>query len=241
MAKYQYKGRSKIITQIPSQKTVKLNTIVDTCNFVILAAYPMAGIKKLGCALVNDYYNEEVVNLHLDLIKSVCKSPNIIVVGGFDIKKVLKSSRRNEFQVVENTLHEFTNSSEDLRLGLNAAPTGPSVVLDGSFLPSIETYRLLLEDQSNSKICFSVRKTEVIGINTSAENTVNYFGYSCDKKIKGAYYLNTLDFNRIRKKCVGSSFNKTQFDFEVIEELRLLAIEDNSKSLRLDENHDFKD
>ena len=71
MAKYQYKGRSKIITQIPSQKTVKLNTIVDTCNFVILAAYPMAGIKKLGCPLVNDYYNEEVVNLHLDLIKSV--------------------------------------------------------------------------------------------------------------------------------------------------------------------------
>ena len=241
MAKYQYKGRSKIITQIPAQKTIKPDTIINSCNFVILAAYPMAGVKKLGCPLVNDYYSEEVINLHLDLIRSVCKSPNIIVVGGFDIKKVLKSSRRNEFQVVENTLHEFTNSSEDLRIGLNASPTGGSVVLDGSFLPSIDTYKLLLSDPTESKICFSFRKTEVIGINTSPENIVNYFGYSCDKKIKGAYYLNTLDFNRVRKKCVGSSFNKTQFDFEVLEELRLLAVEDTSKSIRLDENHDIKD
>jgi hypothetical protein len=240
MAKYEYKGRSKIVPQIPKRKSGKQKHIIDQCSFLLLSSYPMANIKKLGCPLANDYYGEEVLDLHLDIIQSICKSPNIIIVGGFEIKRILKHSRRNEFQIVENTLHEFTNSSEDLRLGLNAACRLNTVVIDSTFLPSVETYKLLLTDLTTSKIVYSIRKSDCVGINITHEGIINFFGYGCENKIKGGYYLNINDFDRIRKKCTGSSFCKNKFDYEILEELKMHGILDDSKSFRLDENYDNK-
>lgn len=224
--------------QVPKTKTGKIKYIVDQCSFILLSSYPLANVKKLGCPLSNDYYGEEVLDLHLDLIQTICKSPNIIVVGGFDIKKIFKHSRRNEFQIIENTLFEFTNSSEDLRLGLNACVRSNTVVLDSVFLPSVESYKLLFKDLTSSKILYSIRKSDCVGININQEEIINFFGYGCENKIKGAYYLNLNDFDRIRKKCIGSSFNKNKFDYEILEELKMFGVLDDSKSFRLDENYD---
>ena len=38
-----------------------------------------------------------------------------------------------------------------------------------------------------------------------------------------------------------AEFNKTKFDHEILEELKMYGIEDNSTSLRLDENYDVDD
>lgn len=241
MAKYQYKGRSKIVSEVPKRKTSPNNYLIDKCSFIIMAAYPIAGVRKLGCPLINEHYEDQVLDLHLDLINSVCRSPHIMVVGGFDVKKMFKYKRRNEFQIIENTIFEFTNSSEDLRIGLNAIPRNYTVVLDGAFLPSIETYNLLLKNLNTSKIIYSNRESQCVGVNITTENIVNFFGYKCEHKTKGAYYLNLEDFDKIRKRTIGSSFNKNRFDYEMLEELKMSAVEDKSKSLRLDENYDIND
>ncbi len=164
-----------------------------------------------------------------------------MVVGGFDVKKIFKYNRRNEFQIIENTIFEFTNSSEDLRIGLNSIPRNYTVVLDAVYLPSVETYKMLLKDLNVSKIVYSERQSNCIGVNITNENIVNFFGYKCKNKTKGAYFLNLEDFDKIRKRTFGSSFNKNRFDYEILEELKMYAVEDNSKSLRLDENYDISD
>lgn len=241
MAKYKYKGRSKIVSEVPKRKVSSPKHIIDKCSFIIMAAYPIAGVRKLGCPLINEHYDDQVFDLHLDLINSVCKNPNIMVVGGFDVKKLFKYKRRNEFQLIENTIFEFTNSSEDLRIGLNAVNRDYTIVIDGAFLPSIETYKMLLKDLNVSKIVYSDRQSNCVGINITNENIVNFFGYKCKSKTKGAYFLSLEDFDKIRKRVFGSSFNKNRFDHEILEELKMSAVEDNSKSLRLDENYDISD
>lgn len=241
MAKYEYKGRSKIISRVPEQNYTKSKTIIDKCSFLIISSYPMANTKKLGCPLVNDHYGDDIMNLHLDLINLACEDPYIAIVGGYDIKRIFKHPRRNEFQIIENKLHEFTNSSEDLRIGLNAIPRGPVIVIDASFIPSLETFKLLLNDINESKVVYSIRKSNCVGINITGEGLINFFGYSYQNKTKGAYFVSLNDFDRIRKKCIGSTFNKNKFDFEILEELKMRAVEDKSKSLRLDENYDVKD
>lgn len=240
MAKYEYKGRSKIVQQLPSTKVDKSKYIIDQCSFILISSYPLADVKKLGCPLSNSYYGEEVLDLHLDLIQTICKTPNIIIVGGFDIKKIFKHPRRNEFQIVENTLFEFTNSSEDMRLGLNACIRSNTIIIDAAFLPSVESYKLLLKNITSSKILYSIRKSDCVGINLNDENIINFFGYKCENKIKGAYYLSLSDLDRIRKKCIGSSFNKVKFDYEMLDELKIHGTLDESKSFRLDENYDNK-
>jgi len=238
MTKYEYKGRSKVVAKIPdvSAKTANKKYIINNCSFLLLSSYPMLNIKKFGCPLSNHYYDNDIMDLQLDLIQSVCKNPKIMIVGGFDVKRIFKHTRRNEFQVVENNLFEFTNSCEDLRIGLNSLGRSPTVVVDSTFIPSVETYKLLLVEPTVSKIIYSRRESDCIGVNITAEGLVNYFAYKCLDKAKGAYFLSQGDCDRVRKKCVGSSFNKSKFDYEILDELKIVAVEDNSVSLRLDEN-----
>ncbi|MFK5282248.1 hypothetical protein ACI3PL_22075, partial [Lacticaseibacillus paracasei] len=90
------------------------------------------------------------------------------------------------------------------------------------------------KDLNVSKIVYSERQSNCVGVNITNENIVNFFGYKCKNKTKGAYFLNLEDFDKIRKRTFGSSFNKNRFDYEILEELKMYAVEDNSKSLRLD-------
>ena len=75
MAKYEYKGRSKVIAKIPdvSTKTSNKKFIINNCSFLIFSSYPMLNIKKFGCPLSNHYYDNDIMDLQLDLIQSVCK------------------------------------------------------------------------------------------------------------------------------------------------------------------------
>jgi hypothetical protein len=236
-SKYVYKGRSKIVTQIPQIETGN-KTLIDKCTFIIIASNPMANTKMLGCPLINDTYDDDVLNLFLDGINKICNDPHIVIVGGYQIKKVLKHQRRGEYVVVENLLYDVTNSAQDLKIGLNASRNSPVVVLDSNFLPSYTSMSLLLENQLESSILYSKRKTDKVGCDISSTGYVNYFGYKCENKIKGAYYLSKSDADRMRRKITGSTFNSNKFDFEILTEIRIKAKEDNSSSSRLDENYE---
>lgn len=240
-AKYEYKGRAKIVERIPTTKLLKQKPLIPHANFVLVSSYPMANVKRLGCPLSNNYYEDQALDLQLDLIQAVCKNPYILIVGGFECKRILKHPRRSEFQFIENQIYEFTNSSEDMRIALNAIPRGYTVVVDANFIPSVDTYSLLTENINQSRIVYSVRQSDCVGVNLNANSVVNYFGYSCANKIKGAYSLSQIDVDKIRKRCIGSSFNKTKFDYEILSELKMIGIEDTSKSLRLDENYEAHD
>lgn len=235
--KYVYKGRSKIVTQIPQIETGN-KTLIDKCTFIIIASSPMANTKMLGCPLINDTYDDEVLNLFLDGINNICANPNIIVIGGFQIKKILKHQRRGEYSVIENLLYDMTNSAQDLKIGLNASRSSPILVLDANFLPSYTSMSLLFENQLESSILYSKRKIDRVGCDISSTGYVNYFGFKCENKLKGAYYLSHNDADRMRKKIVGSTFNSNKFDFELLTEIRIKAKEDNSSSSRLDENYE---
>lgn len=237
MSRYIYKGRSKLIKKIP-EKINKENILIDSCAFIIIASSPISNTKKLGCPLINEHFGTEVLDFHLDVIKMVCKHPEIVIVGGFEVKKVLKHSRREEYIVVENLLHEMTNSAEDLKIGLNASRCLNTCVIDGNLVPSLMSYKLLLEEPMKSSILYSNRRALGVGCEIGNENYVSYYSYKSDNKLKGAMYLSQTDSARMRKKILGSTFNKNKFDFELLDETRMLAKNDTSQSVRIDEDFD---
>ena len=237
MSRYIYKGRSKLIKKIP-EKIDKENILIDSCAFIIIASSPISNTKKLGCPLINEYFGTEVIDFHLDVIKMVCKHPETTVIGGYDIKKILKHSRREEYTVVENLLYELTNSAEDMKIGLNATRNNNVCIIDGNFVPSILSYKLMLAEQSKSSVLYSIRKSLGVGCEIGNENYVSYFSYKSENKLKGAMYLSPTDSSRMRKKILGSSYNKNKFDFELLDETKMLALEDTSQSIRIDEDFD---
>lgn len=234
-SKYVYRGRSKVISQIPKVETGS-KILIDSCSFLIIASSPMANVKMLGCPLINDQYDDEVLNLYLDGIQSICKNPNIIISAGFQSKKILKHRRRAEYSVIENLLYELTNSAEDLRLGLNGTRSTPLAVFDAHFIPSYTSMELLFETQKESSMLWSRRKIDTVGCDINDNDLINFYGFKCSAKLKGAYFLSHSDADKMRKRIVGSTFNRNKFDYEMLTELRMRAKEDNSTSSRLDEN-----
>lgn len=237
MSRYIYKGRSKLIKKIP-EKLNKENILIDSCAFIIIASSPISNTKKLGCPLINEHFGTEVLDFHLDVIKLICKNPEIVIVGGFEIKKLLKHPRREEYIIVENLLYELTNSAEDLKIGLNATRGSNICVIDGNFIPSITSYKLLLSEPMKSSILYSNRKSLAVGCEIGNENYVSYYSYKSENKLKGAMYLSQTDSARMRKKILGSTFNKNKFDFELLDETRIIALNDTSQSVRIDEDFD---
>jgi hypothetical protein len=235
MSRFVYRGRPKVIQQIP-KKIANKSQIVENCGFVILSSRPISNTKSLGCPLVNNYFGTDIIDFHLDIIKMVCKNPEIVVIGGHDIKKILKHSRRDEYTVVENVLHEMTNTAEDLKIGLNATRSTNIVIIDGSFIPSLDSFKLVFENRNSSSILYSKRDTDIIGCELDNSKTkVSYFSFKSKNKIKGMNFLCQLDTLRMRKKVIGSTFNNNKFDFELYDETTMLALEDNSTSVRIDE------
>ena len=232
--KYVYKGRSKVMSQLPKIDD-KNRVLIDSCAFIIFCSSPLSNVKSLGTPLINEHYDDEMLNLYLDSLQTICKNPNIIIVTGYQSKKILKHKRRSEFSVIENLLFEMTNTAEDLRIGLNATKSCPITVFDSHFIPSYKSMQLLFENQKESSMLWSDRKTINVGCDVSETNIINYYGYSCKRKLKGAYYLSLNDADKMRKRIVGSTFNRNKFDFEMLTELRIRAKEDNSNSSRLDE------
>ena len=59
-----------------------------------------------------------LINHQINSIKSAIKEFEIIGVFGVHIDKILKKTS-NDIRIVENQLHESTNTSESMRIGLN--------------------------------------------------------------------------------------------------------------------------
>ena len=235
MSRFVYKGRPKVIQQMPKKSSIG-NFLIDSCAFIIFASRPISNTKSLGCPLVNNYFGTEIIDFQLDIIKMVCKNPEIVIIGGYDIKKILKHIRRDEYSVVENILHELTNSAEDLKIGLNATRSKNVVIIDGSFIPSIDSFKLIFNNPNHSYILYSVRESDQIGCELdNSKAKVSYFSFISKNKTKGINYLCPLDSSRMRKKIIGSTFHNNKFDFELYEETSFLALEDNSISIRIDE------
>jgi hypothetical protein len=235
MSRFVYKGRSKVIEKMPAKQTGG-SFLVENVAFIIIASRPISNTKSLGCPLVNNYFGTDIIDFHLDIINMVCKNPEIVIIGGYDIKKILKHSRRAEYTVIENVLYELTNSATDLKIGLNATRSNKIVVIDSSLIPSFQSFQLLFNNQKISSILHSARPSSYIGCEISKiNNTVSYFSYKSAQKLKGINYLCPSDTLRLRKKIIGATFSNNKFDFELYNETQLLALEDNSTSVRIDE------
>lgn len=229
MQSYTYKGGKKLY---PRPLTVQNNNyLFKNIGFILSASQPMLNTKMYGNKILYKYKDSEVLEYNLDLIYSICEHPEVIVISGFDNKSLLKHPRKNEFTIVENQLHEISNSSEDLRLGLQALKSPHCVFIDSVLIPTVSTMKYLLASRDmSSKIYTKKIPDDYIGVLTE-EKYISKFTFSSPNKLLGMYFINTHDIDRIRKKSLGKHFTKNKYAFELFKEVHTVMIDDESDSI----------
>lgn len=229
MQSYTYKGKSKLYRK-PVEKQSK-NFLFKNMGFIICGSQPIFETKSYGNKLLYEYKNVQVLDYYLDLIHEVCEDPEIIITTGLSHKDFVKHERKDEFAIVENQMYEFSNSSEDLRIGLLALRSPHTVFIDSVCLPTVDTMRYLLTGREmSSKIFTKKLQDNYMGV-TTGDKYISGFDFDSEFKLTGMYFINTNDIDRIRKKTISNVFAKNKFAFELLSDAKATMILDESNSV----------
>lgn len=101
-----------------STTTIKKSLYNDSISVVIVSAGAGSRIRSNEPRSLIKIKDDTLVNHQIQAITDTFKSYEIIGVFGTQIEKILKKVD-NRIRVVENQLHNETNNSESMRLGLN--------------------------------------------------------------------------------------------------------------------------
>jgi len=223
---FKYEGRSVIYDKV---KPASKHQVCHKAAFIIINSRPYCNkISNLPPSLM-EYAGSEILNYQLDVIHAFCYDPEIIIVGGHKINKVLKFDRRSEYCIVENVIYDVSNSAEDVRIGINASLSPLVFFLRGEFVPSYFSFEKLY-DAENSATLYKEIKANGVGLIQDRLNNIRSFTFKSNKKFLGLTKLSKPDVARLKKKVCSSTCRKNMFDFELFEEFKLEAIEDTSKS-----------
>lgn len=229
MNKFTYTGPPKSLKKIP-KKTGKSTFLIDECVFILNSSRPMNGLKRLNSPLTG---KNNALFLHIEIIKAVCKKPEIVIVGGFNVKKLIKSPLRDEYIIVENNFYETSNSAEDLRLGLNASRGSSVFFINAEFIPSYLAYKAVLSDKTKSKVLIRREISQELGIEISDHKFVHHFSYVTQDKACGLYFFSAVDSGRLKKKLMGSSFDKRYFEYEMFDGIKMFPEYDIGNSIKI--------
>jgi len=81
-----------------------------------------------------EFDNKSCIEHQIETIRKVEKNPEIIVVGGFDAKKLLNHVSLQNVRFVENPAFESTTSLESFRIGINSSVLCNLFVIHGDVL-----------------------------------------------------------------------------------------------------------
>lgn len=229
MQSYTYKGKSKLYRK-PVESSER-RFLFKKMGFIIAGSQPIFETKSYGNKLLYTYNDFEILEYYLDLFNTICEEPEIIITTGLSHKDFVKHRRRDEFSIVENQMYEFSNSSEDLRLGLLALRSPHTIFIDSVFLPTIDTMKHLLTGREMSSKVFTKRLNDnYVGV-SCGDKYISSFNFESDLKLTGMYFINTNDIDRIRKKCIGNTFSKNKFAFELLSDAKATVIIDETNSI----------
>lgn len=106
-----------------------------TNSFILLNALPDKKTKSIGnrcmVELNNGYY---ILDYHIKFIKKIFKNPEIIIVGGFDTKKIKKYilSKYKNIIHLEHDIDDYTNIGKSIEIGLKAINGSTCLLLNSN-------------------------------------------------------------------------------------------------------------
>lgn len=232
MTSYIYNGKSKQYAS-PLRRKNKKAPLFSNMAFILCGSHPIEGFKVNGSNLLFEYQDSEILEYQLDIIHSVCEDPEIIVISGVSHSDFVKHDRRNEFILIENQLYEFSNSAEDLKIGMHAIRSPHAIFIDNGFIPTLDTFKYLANSKDRVSKVFlkSTPDKNYVGANIGSGGIINNFTFSTNNTITGMFYITTNDIDRLRKKSITKKFLKNKFAFEILSDLKLKAVVDESKSI----------
>lgn len=188
-------------------------------SVVLLNALPDKKIKSLGNkGLIKVYKDINLIDYHIDFFNKLFKNPEIIVVGGFDSKRLYKyirskNSYKNKIRYVDHNIDDDSNIGQSILSSLNLISHknvlfhNCSVVLDCDIIPIIKKHK--------KSFVLSNKKKGDIGCLCSDGYVINCF-YDLNDKIYDSIFLYDRDFQILKNIILSNNNFHKLYLFEVL-------------------------
>lgn len=187
-----------------------------TTSIILLNAFPDKKIKSLGNKYLLKINNQYLIDYKIQLLKKLYHNPEIILVGGFDSKKLQKHINKN-YENIKYVSHNFDtkyNIGKSIIHGI-AESTGEScLLLNSSVVLSSEIKNKINNDSSWVFVYKTNQRSSNIGCITNNNLIINCY-YGLNNELYDILYINNTDMIKF-KKLINSNNIEKLFLFEII-------------------------
>ena len=171
-------------------------------------------------------------------IKCVFPNSDIIITTGFESDKITK---KTNLRIVENQLHETTNTMEEVRLAFNNCMTDNIVFINGNMVIQEGSLQGITNRGSSVLVEDDVSNNEV-GV-TITDSYIQGFAYALKPKWKDIVYLEDREFKSLKKISSDRDINKwflwEGLDKMLSKKCRLQPVHNQKEIIKIERSKDI--
>lgn len=204
-------------------------------SIIILAAFPDKKIKSLGNkSLLKINKNTTLLEHQISVLYEIYKNPQIIVVGGFEGKRINKlisgSIHRKDVLYTEHPVTPTLNASKSVNHGIKLATSNNILIYSSSLVLKRKAFSKMTNKKRSYVLCTKDIKGDV-GCIDHNNQLVNCF-FDIGHKIYDFLYLSGSDGMALKQMCSDGAIADNLYLFEIIN----LCINNNMSISTLDIN-----
>lgn len=188
-------------------------------SIILLTAFPDKKIKSVGNkALLKLNKDTTVIEYQISCLNKIFKNPQIIIIGGFDGKrlhKYINSKKISNVVYVEHDLESTSNIGESILYGISKISNDRILIYNSNIILNKETVLKLKNITDSSYILYTKKCIGDFGCTIQNNKLINCF-FDMDNKIYDYLYLDKQD-TEIFKSLINKTHNiKKYYLFEII-------------------------
>lgn len=186
-------------------------------SFIIIASLPIKGMKTVGNVGLLTYNKTTILDKHISNIKEKYPKSEIVVVGGFEAKKIKKIiSKYKNIKFIQHKITDRSNEVESFYKALSQIKYNKAVVFNVATIFSKILLSKLNLKHKNSCVILNTNKdfNSNLGAIINKDKKIENIFYNLPNKIANIYYLTNdhIDY----AKSIESDILYNKYVFELI-------------------------
>lgn len=135
---------------------------MDKTSIIIIHSLPDRKTKSLGNKALIDLGKYTILDYQIEFINKLVKDPEIIIVGGFEHKKlskyISKNKKYHKIKYIYHEITEYVNIGLSIRLGLRLATGNDVIIMNGNLFIDKKAIKDIKNKYKNTNIILSTKQ-----------------------------------------------------------------------------------
>lgn len=188
-------------------------------SIILLTAFPDKKIKSVGNkALLKLNKDITVIEYQIQCLNKIFKNPQIIVVGGFDGKRLQKhinAKKINNLTYIEHDIGSSSNIGESILYGIQQSLNDRILIYNSNIILNKEVILKLKNITDSSYILYSKKCYGDFGCTIQNNKLVNCF-FDMDNRIYDYLYFSKEDCDKFKHLIYTTTNIQKYYLFEII-------------------------